>query len=126
MGRKMVKGLSLVGQEKVPHSFGLRIGDLVATTGAIGGLPAERGLLERTKGLPEPQTSISLPDTRYPGLGTGEGRPVCVCGYSKGLWDLNEDIKPLLLSVCNFSINNSFPFHQSLALRAVIPWRQAR
>ena len=27
---------------------------------------------------------------------------LCVCGYSKGLWDPNEDIKSLLLSFCNF------------------------
>ena len=26
---------------------------------------------------------------------------LCVCGYSKGLWDLNEDIKSLLLSLYN-------------------------
>ena len=52
----------------------------------------------------------------------GEGRAVYVCGYSKGLWHLNEDIKSLLLSLYNFWINNSFPFHESLALRDVIPW----
>ena len=87
-----------MGQDKVPCGFGIGTGDHSDTA---EGLPAERGLLERTKGLPEPQTSISLPDTRYPGLGTGEGRTVCVCGYSKGLWDLNEDIKLLLLSLYN-------------------------
>ena len=26
---------------------------------------------------------------------------LCVCEYSKGLWDLNEDIKSLLLSLYN-------------------------
>ena len=26
---------------------------------------------------------------------------LCICGYSKGLWDLNEDIKSLLLSLYN-------------------------
>ena len=26
---------------------------------------------------------------------------LCVCGYSKGLWDLSEDIKSLLLSLYN-------------------------
>ena len=30
----------------------------------------------------------------------GEGRTV-ICGYSKGFWDLNEDIKLLLLSLYN-------------------------
>ena len=43
-----------------------------------------------------------------------EGRTLCVCGYFKGLWDFNEDIKSLLLSLYNLWINNSFPFHQSL------------
>ena len=36
-----------------------------------------------------------------PDWAEGEGRAV-VCGYSKGLWDLNEDIKSLHLSLYNF------------------------
>ena len=50
---------------------------------------------------------------------------LCVCGCSKGLWVLNEDIKLLLLNLYN-SLNNPFPFQQSLALRDVFPWWQAR
>ena len=42
-----------------------------------------------------------FPEIQYPTLAEGEGRTVCVCGYSKGLWDLNEDIKSLLLSLYN-------------------------
>ena len=43
LGRKGVKGLLLVGHEKVPHGFGL--------TGDCGGNTADGA---RTKGLPEP------------------------------------------------------------------------
>ena len=70
-GRKGEKGLSLVGHEKVPHGSGLTCGS--DTVDAA-----------RTEGLPEPQTSTSFPEIRYPGLGKGR-RTVCVCGYSKGL-----------------------------------------
>ena len=52
----------------------------------------------RSLGREEPQASISFSEIRYPGLGRGG---LCVCGYSKGLWDLNEDIKSLLLSLYN-------------------------
>ena len=53
-GRKGVKGLLLVGQEKVPCGFGFTTGDRRATQlmvlGTEGGLLAEHGLLRRTRG----------------------------------------------------------------------------
>ena len=55
----------------------------------------------RSLGREEPQTSISFSEIRYPGLGKEGKEGLCVCGYSKGLWDLNEDIKLLLLSLYN-------------------------
>ena len=57
-GRKGEKGLLLVGHEKGPHGSGL--------TGDCGG-DTEDGA--GTKGLPEPRTSTSFPEIRYPGLG---------------------------------------------------------
>ena len=45
-----------------------------------------------------------------------------ISGHSKGLWDLNEDIKSLLFIYINLCINNPFPFHQSLVLRDVFLW----
>ena len=60
-GRKGEKGLLLVGHEKVPHGSGL--------TGDHGGNTVDGA---GTEGLPEPQTSTSFPETRYPGLGKGE------------------------------------------------------
>ena len=65
-GRKGEEGLLLVGHEKVPHGFGL--------TGDRGGDTVD-GV--RTKGLPEPQTSTSFPEIRYPGLGKGEKEGLC-------------------------------------------------
>ena len=73
-GRKGVKGLLLVGHEKVPHGFGLT-GDCSGDTADGAG----------TEGLPEPQTSTSFPEIWYPGLSKGEKEGLCVCGYSKGL-----------------------------------------
>ena len=72
-GRKGEKGLLLVGHEKVPHGSGLT-GDTV--DGA------------RTEGLPEPRSSTSFPEIRYPGLGKGE---------KEGLWTFVGILK-------NFSI----------------------
>ena len=42
LGRKWMKGLSLVGLEKVPHGFGLRTGDACSTADGAGnqGRPA--------------------------------------------------------------------------------------
>ena len=59
-GRKGVKGLLLVGHEKVTHGFGL--------TGECGGDIADGA---GTEGLPEARTS-TFPEIRYPGLGKGE------------------------------------------------------
>ena len=56
-----MKGLLLVGHEKVPHGFGL--------TGDHCGVTADGA---STEGLPEPQTSTSFSEIRYPGLGEGE------------------------------------------------------
>ena len=51
LGRKGVKGLLLVGHEKVPHGFGL--------TGDHGGNTADGA---GTEGLPESQTSTFFPE----------------------------------------------------------------
>ena len=51
----------LVGQEKVPHGSGL--------TGDRGSDTVDGA---RTQGLPEPWTSTSFPEIRYPRLGKGE------------------------------------------------------
>ena len=61
-----MKGLLLVGHEKVPHDFGL--------TGDCDGDTADSA---RTEGLPEPRSSTSFPEIRYPRLGGG-GRKDCV------------------------------------------------
>ena len=70
-GRKGEKGLLLVGREKEPHGFGLT-GDRSSHT-ADGAGSLNHGLL--------------LLFLRYgtPDWAEGEGRTVCVCGYSKGL-----------------------------------------
>ena len=74
-GRKGEKGLLLVGHEKVPHGSGLT-GDRGSDTVDGAG----------TEALPEPRTSTSFLELRYPRLGKGaEGRTVCICGYSKEL-----------------------------------------
>ena len=69
-GRKGVKGLLLVGHEKVPHGFGL--------TGDCGGNTAD-GARSLNHGL-------LLLFLRYgsPDWAEGEGRSVHACGYSKG------------------------------------------
>ena len=65
-GRKGEKGLLLVGHEKVPHGSGL--------TGERGGNIVDGA---GTEGLPEPRTSTSFPETRYPRLGKGEKEGLC-------------------------------------------------
>ena len=70
--------------------------------GVQGGLPAEHGLLGRTRGyLSQGLLFLFL---RYGTLDWAkEGRKDCVCIWVfKGLWDFNEDIKSLLLSLYNF------------------------
>ena len=81
-GKKREKGLLLVGREKVPHGFGLT-GDCGSHT-ADGARSLNHGFL--------------LLFLRYgsPDWAEGEGRTVCICGYSKGLQYFNEDIKSLL------------------------------
>ena len=84
-GREGVKGLLLVGHEKVPHGFGLT-GD--PDGDPVGG-PELRGCLNHGR------TSTSFPEIWYPGLGKGEKERLCICGYSK-LEYFNEDVKSLL------------------------------
>ena len=91
MGRKGVKGLWLVGQEKVSHGLGVRTGDLGDTAVGAGNLRRPASLAQMTgkdQGLAEPQTSIfflghSTPD--WPDWAKG-GRQNCVYeGVLKGL-----------------------------------------
>ena len=81
MGTKGVKALLLVDQEKVPCGFGLRTGDRGDTADGVGnrGRPASRARITgKSRELPEPQTSISFPEIRYPDWAQG-GRKDCVC-----------------------------------------------
>ena len=85
-GRKGEKRFLLVGHEKVPHGSGL--------TGQHSGDTADGA---RTRGLPEPWTSTSFPEMRYPGLGRGEKEGLCASvGILKDFSIFNEDIKSLL------------------------------
>ena len=79
--RKGVKGLLLVGHEKVPHGFGL--------TGDHGGSTAD--------GAGSLNHGLLLFFLRFgtPNWAEGEGRTVCICGYSKELQCFNKDIKSL-------------------------------
>ena len=81
-GRKGEKGLLLVGPEKVPHGFGL--------TGGCSSHPAD--------GAGSLNHRLLLLFLRYgtPDWAQGEGRTVYICGYSRGLEYLKEDIKSLL------------------------------
>ena len=91
MGRKGVKGLSLVGHEKVPLGFGLRTGDPGDTADGSGnqGRPASQAQITgKNWELPEPQISIPFPEIQYPGLGRDGKEELCVF---KGLWDFNEN-----------------------------------
>ena len=49
-----------------------------------------------TETLPEPWTSTSFPEIRYPRLGKGEKEGLCVCVILKDFSIFNEDIKSLL------------------------------
>ena len=73
-GRKGVKGFLLVGREKVPHDFGLAEDH-----------SSDKLMVLELRGLPEPWTSTSFPEIRYPGLGKGEKEGLCICGYFKGV-----------------------------------------
>ena len=70
-GRKEEQGLLLVGHEEAPHGSGL--------TGDRGG--------NTTDGAGSLNHRLLLLFLRYgtPDWAEGEGRTVCVCGYSKGL-----------------------------------------
>ena len=81
LGRKGVKGLLLVGHEKVPHGFGL--------TGDHGGAQL---MMLGTKGLPEPRTSTSFPEIRYPRLGRGRRKDCVFVGILK---DFGISVKTL-------------------------------
>ena len=80
--------------------------EIVAATelmvlGTEGG--QEHGLLERTEGLPEPQTSISFPEIRYPGLGRGERKDRAFVGILRDFRILMKTLShSLLLSLYNF------------------------
>ena len=66
-----------MGQEKVKWGFGLRTGDPGDTADGAGnhGRPASRARITgKNRGLPEPRTSISFPEIRYPRLGRGRGK----------------------------------------------------
>ena len=69
--------------------------------GTMGGLPAEQGLLRRTGGYLSHRLPFLFLRYSTPDQSKEEGRTVCVCGCFKGLWDFNEDIKSLLLSLYN-------------------------
>ena len=85
-GRKGMKGLLLMGHEKVPHDSGL--------TGDCGSDTVDGA---RTEGLPELWTSTSFPEICYPGLGRGEKEGLCASvGILKDFSICNEDIKSLL------------------------------
>ena len=67
-----MKGLLLVGQEKVPHRFGLRTrdhgGDTADGAGNQGRPVSQARITGKNQGLPEPHTPISFPEIRYLGL----------------------------------------------------------
>ena len=62
-----------MGHEKGPHGSGL--------TGDRGGDIADG---DRTEGRPEPRTSTSFPEIRYPGLGRGRGKDCASVAILKG------------------------------------------
>ena len=70
--------------------------------GTEGGLPAEHRLLGRTGGYLSHGLLFLFLRYSTPDWAEGEGGTVCICGYSKGLYYFNEDIKSLLLSLYNF------------------------
>ena len=67
--------------------------------GTKEGLPAKHGLLGRTRGYLSHGLIFLF---QVPRLGKGGKEVLCICGHFKGLWDFNEDIKSLLLSLYNF------------------------
>ena len=70
-----------MGQEKVPHGFGLRTGDRSSSTadgaGNQGRPVSGARITGKNQGLPEPRTSIFFPEIRYPELGRGGKEGLC-------------------------------------------------
>ena len=81
-GRKGVKGVSLVGQGKVPRGFGLSTGDPgsdIADGAGNCGRPASRARITgQNRGLPEQQTSTAFTEVWYPVPGKGGKEGLCV------------------------------------------------
>ena len=76
-----MKGLLLVGQEEVPHGFGLRTGDPsnIADGARNYRRPASPAWITGKKGgLPELWNSVSFTEIWYPGLGKGGKEGLCV------------------------------------------------
>ena len=70
--------------------------------GTVGGLSAELGLLGRTRAYLSHRLIFLFLRYGISDWARREGRTVCVCGYFTRLWDFNEDVKSLLLSLYNF------------------------
>ena len=70
--------------------------------GIEGGLPAEPGLLGRTRAYLSHRLIFLFLRYGISDWARREGRTVCFCGYFTRLWDFNEDVKSLLLSLYNF------------------------
>ena len=66
--------------------------------GTEGGLPAEHGFLGRAGGYLSHVLLFLFLRYGTPDRAKGGGKELCVF---KGLWDFNEDIKSLLLSLYN-------------------------
>ena len=87
-GKERGERILLFSHEKVAHGFGL--------TGDRGDDTADGA---GTDGLPEPRTSTSFPETRYPGLGRGRGKDCASVGILKDFSIFNEDISHYSKSV---------------------------
>ena len=74
-----------MGHEKVPHGSGLT-GDQGSHTGDGAG----------AEGLPQPRTSTSFPEIRYPRWAKGRRKDCVFVGILKDFSIFNEDIKLLL------------------------------
>ena len=69
-------------REREDHTALVEKGERTAQLWQSGNLMAATQLM-----VPEPEswTPTSFSEIRYPRLAEGEGRTVCICGYSKGL-----------------------------------------
>ena len=93
-----MKGLLLVGHEKVPHRFGLRTGDPGNIAGGAGnhGRPASQAWITgKNWGLPELQTSIFLRYGTPDWLEWGEGGKEGLCVFVGILRDFGTLMKTL-------------------------------